>query len=203
MNRAILLPLALLAASAAALPATAFAASDVSTSSFRAADAGDRLGHGGIVATSDDADSGLESGLPVYEHAVMDALGRIGYQVGAEQTGGGQVAEIAVSHSEVQPAEAPHKPVSGSMSTVFSNRGSGIGLGLNIDLSKPKGAIVSTRLSVRIRDRATNEVLWEGRAETTARADREDGLDHGKIADKLAGALFKNFPEAAQVVPAN
>ena len=203
MNRSFLLALALAAAPAAVLlPVAASAASDISSTSFRAADAGDRLGHGGIVATSDEADSGLDSGLPIYERAVMDALGRIGYQVGVEQTGSGQVAEIAVTHSEVQPAEPPHKPVSGTMSTMISNRGSGIGLGLNIDLSKPRGPIVSTRLSVRIRDRASGEVLWEGRAETTARADK-DGLDHGKIADRLVSTLFRGFPEAAQVVPVN
>ncbi|MDE2560791.1 MAG: DUF4136 domain-containing protein [Sphingomonadales bacterium] len=200
MNRALFLPIALLAASA--YSSTALAARDTDVTSFRAADAGDRLGHGGIVATSDPADSGLDSGLPIYERAVMDALGRIGYRVGEEQTAGGQVAEVAVTHAEVQPGDPPHRPVSGTMGTMISNRGSGFGLGLNIDLSKPRGPLVSTRLSVRIRDRATNEVLWEGRAETTARADK-DGLDHGKVADRLVSAMFKGFPGAAQVVSAN
>ncbi|WP_338467125.1 DUF4136 domain-containing protein [Novosphingobium sp. ZN18A2] len=195
MNRAFLLPLALLAAA----PLPAQARSDVTVASFRAADAEGVLGHGGIVASSDPADSGLESRLPVYEHAVMDALGRIGYQVGAEETGRGQVAEITVSHHEVRPPEPPHKPVSGAMSTMFSNRGSGVGLALNIDLSKPKGALVATKLEVRIRDRASGKVLWEGRAET-ATTEKDGDLDHGKIADRLVTALFKGFPEAAQVV---
>lgn len=201
MNRAFFLSLAALAASPLALPSSALAANSTDVASFRAADAGDRLGHGGIVATSDPADSGLDSGLPIYEHAVMDALGRIGYRVGEEQTGGGQIAEIEVTHAEVQPGEPPHRPVSGTMSTMFSNRGSGFGLGLNIDLSKPRGPLVSTRLSVRIRDRASGEVLWEGRAETATRADK-DGLDHGKTADRLVTAMFKGFPQAAQVVNA-
>lgn len=200
MNRSIFPLLAALATVPLALPAAAHAKSNADVATFRAADAGDRLGHGGIVATSDPADSGLDSGLPIYEHAVMDALGRIGYRVGEEQTGTGQVAEIEVTHAEVQPGDPPHRPVTGTMGTMISNRGSGFGLGLNIDLSKPRGPLVSTRLSVRIRDRATGEVLWEGRAETAARPTK-DGLDHGKIADRLVSALFKGFPESAQIVP--
>jgi hypothetical protein len=82
------------------------------------------------------------------------------------------------------------------VSTGISNRGSGFGLALNIDLSKPRPPLISTRLEVRIRDRVTDKVLWEGRAEA---AGRESGsnADSQKIATRLADALFEGFPGRA------
>lgn len=196
----------LLAPGLAAIAAPAFAAPTlpVEVSRLRAADAGTALGHGTIViAAGDPADSGRDSALPVYEAAVADALSRAGYATDGAGPGGGQIAEITLTHDTVQPPEPPHKPVSGAMSTSIGNRGSGFGLALNIDLSKPRGALVSTRLAVRIRDRATNRVLWEGKAETERRETDRDGLDHARVADRLTKALFTGFPGNAQVVAVN
>jgi hypothetical protein len=67
-----------------------------------------------------------------------------------------------------------------------------MGLAVAVDLSKPRGALIATRLEARIRDRATNEVLWEGRADTVT---REGGKwTDGVIANRLAAALFDHFP---------
>ena len=168
----------------------------VDVTAYRAADAGDLLGKGRIVVAAIDG-SEAEWKLPVYEAAVVDELARRGYDT-ANATGAGQVAQVAISHATVVPEEAPHKPVSGAMSTTVSNRGTGFGMALAVDLSKPKKAIVSTRLDVRIRDKATNRVLWEGHAEAQAR-EGDDGLDNGAMASRLASALFAKFPDG-QVV---
>lgn len=172
----------------------------VTVTRLRSATAAGTLGKGPIaIAPGDPADSGMESGLPLYEKAVQDQLARAGYDT--QGASGGQVAEITLRHAEVQPAEPPHKPVSGVASTYVSNRGSGFGLGLNIDLTKPRGPVIGTRLDVRIRDRASGAVLWEGHAETTAR-ETAAGIDNGKTAAKLSEALFAGFPNNATVVAA-
>ena len=183
---------------------------DVET--YRAAAAGDALGEGRIVVAGVDGPEADAPGngetdpespdkLPVYEAAVVDQLVRQGYDT-ATAIDPGQVAQVSVSHQVVVPEEAPHKPVSGEMSTMISNRGSGVGLALALDFTKPKKAIIATRLDVRVRDKASGRVLWEGHAEGQAR-EGEAGLDNGAMAARLAAALFARFPEGRIVDPAN
>lgn len=173
----------------------------IAVTAFRAADADMLLGKGRIVLRRPAAEAGLDSDgkLPVYEAAVIDELAKRGYDT-ATATDPGQTAEITVSHSVASPEEAPHRKVSGEMSTVFGNRGSGFGLGVNVDLRKPARAIVATRLDLRIRDHATGRVLWEGHAEGESR-EGESGLDNAALAGRLAGALLKRFPEGEVVQP--
>jgi len=186
---------------------------DVET--FRAADAGDLLGKGRIVVTDAPppapiphdadhdgpaiADGGADEKLPVYEAAVIDRLAGKGYDV-AHAADPGQLVEVTISKDVVVPEEAPHKPVSGEMSVGVSNRGSGYGLALAVDLSKPRKAIVATRLDVRIRDKATHRVLWEGYAQGQAR-ETGGGDDDTQMAGRLAGALFARFPQGKVVQP--
>ena len=92
------------------------------------------------------------------------------------------------------PQEAPHRPLSGAVQTTVSNRGSGFGLALGLDLSKPRKALLSTRLEARIRDRASQQVLWEGHADMLTREGANKWSDQA-IADKLAAALFAKFPQ--------
>lgn len=168
-------------------------------------DAGSDAGYNGGGDTLPDGrltDNQLSDKLPVYEAAVVDALIAQGYDT-QTATDAGQIAQVAVSHMVVVPAEVRHNPVSGEVSTMISNRGSGVALGLGVDLSKPAGAVVSTRMDVRIRDRASGKVLWEGHAEGMARergSGGEDGIDDGGMAARLARALFARFPEGAVVV---
>lgn len=176
----------------------------ISVDAWRAADAGDALGKGRIVISAADG-AEEEWKLPVYEAAVVDELARRGYDT-ATAADPGQIAQVGVSHQTVVPEEAPHKPVSGEVSTTVSNRGTGFGMALALDLTKPKKAIVATRLDVRIRDKASGRVLWEGHAEGQSR-EGEAGLDNGAVAARLAAALFAKFPEgqivAAQALQAN
>jgi len=184
---------------------------DVET--FRAADAADLLGKGRIVvtdapppanATADDDDAnqplaGPDEKLPVYEAAVIDQLAGKGYDV-AHVSDPGQLVEVAISRDIVVPEEAPHKPVSGEVSVGVSNRGTSYGMALAVDLSKPRKAITATRLDVRIRDKATRRVLWEGHAQGQARV-TDGGDDDTRMAGRLAGALFARFPQGKIVQP--
>lgn len=151
------------------------------------------LAHGPItVASQGDAFADPQSSAP-FEAAVVDQLLHAGYQTAVPSDTGGQVVELRVLTSEARPKEAPRKPVSGAMSVGVSNRGTMTGLALNVDLTKPKGAIIATRLEARIRDRASNKLLWEGRAEIlTRQGDTRWGQQ--AIAGKLAETLFDGFP---------
>ena len=128
-----------------------------------------------------------------FEAAVEDRLVHSGYDAATISPSGGQIAEVRVVRIEAQPPEAPHKPVSGEVSVGVSNRGTMFGVGIAVDGSKPRGAIISTRLETRIRDRASGQVLWEGRAELLTREGDKRWTDQA-IADKLAAGLFDGFP---------
>lgn len=71
--------------------------------------------------------------------------------------------------------------------------GSGVGLGIGIDLSGPPPEQLETTLSVTLRDKASGQALWEGRAVQTVKAKSKDA-DPTRAADKLARALFTGFP---------
>ncbi|MFM9935625.1 MAG: DUF4136 domain-containing protein [Novosphingobium sp.] len=175
----------------------------IDVTAYRAADAEALLGKGRIVVSGQVHEEGRDEmggdKLPVYEAAVIDELTRRGYDT-ATALDPGQIAEIGVTHSVAVPEEAPHKKVSGEMSTTISNRGSGFGLGLAIDLRKPAKAIVATRLDLRIRDKTSGRILWEGHAEGEAR-ESDGGIDNGAMAVRLASALLKKFPEGEVVQP--
>ena len=184
---------------------TAQPSKKVDVTAYRAADADALLGKGRIVVSraaqepDGEAVDDTDGKLPVYEAAVIDELARRGYDT-ATANDPGQIAEIGVRHSVAVPEEAPHKKVSGTMSSTISNRGSGFGMALAIDLTKPAKAIVATRLDLRIRDKASGRVLWEGHAEGEAR-ESDGGLDNGAMAARLASALLKKFPEGEVVQP--
>ncbi len=174
-------------------------ASRVEVEAFRATDSGALLGKGPITVA---AAPGVEAEwkLPVYEAAVVDQLAKLGYDTAVSGAAGGQIAQIGISHQVVVPEEPKRKPVSGEMAVGVSNRGSYSALGLNIDLTKPRKAIVATRLDVRIRDKASDRVLWEGHAIAQTRED-DEGLDNGAVAARLASALFDRFESATEIAP--
>jgi hypothetical protein len=150
------------------------------------------LGHGTIAVAAQDGGPADEGEQATYEAAVIDQLAGAGYDT-ATPGAGGQVVELTIRHAEAEPAEAPRKPVSGEMEVGVSNHGSYQALGLNIDLSKPRKALLATRLEARIRDRASGAVLWEGRADIATREGDSKWTDQA-IAARLAEALFAGFP---------
>ena len=147
--------------------------------------------------TGEPTGSGVESReLAVYEAATIDQLAQLGYRTDRPASEAGQVTELHVTHDEVAPQEVK-KPVSGAATVGVSNRGSMMGLAMAVDLSKPRGALIATRLEARIRDKATGAVLWEGRADVVTRQG-SDTWTEGVIANRLAAALFDGFPKSGE-----
>ena len=162
---------------------------------FRAAgDEALALAHGPIAVVAMPGEEGADQRLgATFEAAVEDRLVHSGYAAAVAAEAGGQLAEVRVVRSEAEPAEQKHKPVSGEMTMGVSNHGSMMGLAIQVDASKPRAALIGTRLETRIRDRASGRVLWEGRAEMYTRAGDERWGDQA-IAAKLAQVLFGGFP---------
>lgn len=130
-----------------------------------------------------------------FEAAVVDQLAKAGYETAVPDPAGGQVAEVRMVRDVVKPAEAPRSPVSGETTIGVGNRGSFGGVAINVDLTKPAKALLSTRLMVRIVDRASGKALWEGRADIITREGDARWTDQA-IATRLAAALFEDFPSA-------
>ena len=152
------------------------------------------LGKGTItVAAAPLGENAEERELSTYESAVTDRLAQVGYQTATTVDAATQLAEVRVTHATVVPEEAPHEAVSGEMEVGVSNRGSGVAMAINIDLTKPLKALISTRLDARIRDKASGKVLWEGRADIITREGSTRWNDNA-IATRLAKALFDGFP---------
>ena len=151
------------------------------------------LGHGTIVlAPGPDSMGGTD--IAAFEPALVDQLTRAGYRTDAPPAAVGQIVEYVVRHDVIAPPEPRHGPVGGGVSVGVGSHGwSGVGVGIGIDLSKPRGPLIATRLEARIRDSATKELLWQGRAEVITR----DGDKHWTppaTAARLWAALFKGFP---------
>lgn len=154
---------------------------------------------GAISVTGAPTGSGVESReLATYEAAVADQLAQLGYRTDTPAAATTQVTELHIGHDVVAPAEEKRNPVSGEMSVGVSNRGSMVGMAVNVDMTKPRGALIATRLEVRIRDKASGAVLWEGRADITTR-EGDEKWSNGMIASKLAAALFDHFPGTSGV----
>lgn len=171
-------------------------------------DAAQALGHG-VATVSSEAPAGADVDRPfdrrgqqTFEAAVVDRLASVGYDTATRADTAGpttsvQAVELRITRDQVRPEEEKRNPVSGEMMVGTSNRGSMMGMAVNVDLTKPKKALVSTRLEARIRDRATNAVLWEGRADMVTR-DGDDRWTDTAIAERLAGALFDGFPRSGE-----
>lgn len=157
------------------------------------------LGHGAVSVRSDSGEGQWVPGpqRAAYEAAIVDALVGAGYDTQRKEDGG-QVAELKISRQVLTPAEEKRNPVSGTAAVGVSNRGSAYGLALNVDLTKPRSALVGTRLDTRIVDKASGKVLWEGYATIATREGDDDWPDY-RIAGKLAEALFDGFPKADPV----
>jgi hypothetical protein len=148
-----------------------------------------RLGRGTLTVepAPDMAGDSLE--WRAYAAAVGRQLTLAGY---SERPAGDQVALVTLRR-EVQQPLRQRGPVSVGLGGATGSYGSGVGLGIGIDLSGPPPDLVETELAVTIRDRASGQSLWEGRARFVASA--KSPLAQSPLgAAKMAEALFKGFP---------
>ncbi len=126
-----------------------------------------------------------------YRNAVMRQLILLGYSEAASGSGA-QIAQVKLTRTTIQPG-ASSGPVSVGVGGSTGTYGTGGGIGIGINLSpKPKAQVV-TVLAVSIRDRASDQVQWEGRASFTV-GTASPLAATSLAAPKLSEALFLNFP---------
>lgn len=173
---------------AVALSACATPIGPVEVTRFHQPAASGLLGRGTIAI---EAAPGMDPNsleLQSYERAVARELVRIGY---AEVGTGNQVALVRVKRTSFRPERG--SPVSVGIGGSTGSYGSGVGLGVGIDLSGPPPEQITTELGVMIKERVSGETIWEGRASFTVRADAP--LAQSQLgAAKMAEALFSDFP---------
>ncbi len=155
-----------------------------------------QLGKGKIAIVAAPGTTADASDEAAYEAALIDQLVKAGYDTASPDPAGGQVVELRIVRDTLVPAEQKRKPVSGEASIGVSNYGTSYGLAVGVDLTKPKKALLSTRLEARIKDRASGATLWEGHAVIDTR-DGDDRWNEQAIATRLAAALFDGFPTGA------
>jgi hypothetical protein len=151
-----------------------------------------RLGTGPIAVV---AAPGMNTGsieLKTFEEAVARELQRAGYADTAGGSAAPQVAEVRLDRRTWQP-ERSRSPVSVGLGGSTGSYGSGVGMGLGIDLSGRPPRQTETLLGLVIRDRASGTVLWEGRASFTVRADSPLATTPLGAA-QMAAALLGGFP---------
>ena len=139
--------------------------------------------------TADTAGTSLERAA--YDAAVARELARLGFPTGDAVSR--YIFSTEVSR-DTRTALAKRSPVTIGIGGGTGGYGGGVGLGASFGLGGNRsGQTVITRLSVQLRDRAAKSVVWEGRAETEGSPSSSAGQP-GLAADKLAAALFKDFP---------
>ncbi len=133
------------------------------------------------------ADGGLEA--QIYRDAVGAELARAGFTNGA----GDPRYVFSIEYSRDNRPSQKRKP---SFSIGLGGGGGGgyyggssVGGGVGIGFGGGRREAVFTRLSVQLRERGGSTV-WEGRAET----EDKTGTGQREIAQRLAYALFRDFP---------
>lgn len=122
------------------------------------------------------------------QDAVGRALSRIGF--GPADPANAQYTYTADVTRETRAPTRRRSPITIGIGGGTGGYGGGVGLGGSFGLGgRRTSPAVITRLSVQLRDRITQAVVWEGRATTTDERDQPVAT-----VDRLADALFKDFP---------
>ena len=129
--------------------------------------------------------------LSPYTAAVAQELQQLGYSESA-RTNARQIAEVRLERYQIGRG-GNRSPVSVGVGGSTGSYGSGVGLGLGISLGGGQRDRIGTQLSVTIRDAATGQSLWEGRADFQA-SDNSSLASGPANAQTVAAALFEGFP---------
>lgn len=150
-----------------------------------------RLGSGTISVRPAPGAPGDTLEFAPYQQAVAAQLETLGYRVISDGVAA-QVAEVRVGR-ELRTAAGRRGPVSVGVGGSTGSYGSGVGLGVGLDLTGAPKPVTDTLLGVIIRDNGTGQALWEGRASFGASSD-SPYAQRQAAATRLATALFNGFP---------
>jgi hypothetical protein len=174
----------LLLASLLALGACATPSPPVEVTRFHLGQVNER----GTVAIEPEPGARRGPEFDYYANAVASELGRLGF---AQVDGVGQSLYVAVVDVRTAARErVGGSPVSVGIGGSTGGWRSGVGGGISFGLGGNRGGLwVGAELSVQLKRRSDQTVVWEGRARGEA-PERESAA----LAGRLANALFRDFP---------
>lgn len=132
-----------------------------------------------------------------YEAAVTRELNRLGFAT-ADSPTARYIVAVDIQR-DARDNGSRRSPVSiglggGVGGGGYRGGGVGVGGGISFPIGKRRSSeTVFTRISVRITERVNGTTVWEGRADTQATSSAP-ASQPGLAADKLASALFRDFP---------
>jgi hypothetical protein len=126
-----------------------------------------------------------------YAAAVSRELARIGFPTADNIATSLFVATVDVARGERAGMTQRRSPVSIGIGGGTGGFGGGIGFG--IGGGRGGGDVIVTQLSVQLKRRSDQSIVWEGRAQTEA-SENAPAAQPGIAAAKLAEALFQGFP---------
>lgn len=140
--------------------------------------------------------SGIDSASPEYQlylDAVAAELARLGYAPAANGDANGYVAAVGFTRAS-RGSFRDRPPVSiGLGGGSYGGGGIGLGGGLSFGIGGKRREVIASELTVQLRRRSDNTVVWEGRALTDS-VSGKPGSDPRDSAERLARALFRDFP---------
>ncbi|MGB5778590.1 DUF4136 domain-containing protein [Allopontixanthobacter sediminis] len=144
-----------------------------------------------FIETAPDMDLGALEVAP-YKEAVARELAELGYRETSREQAA-QIAQVSLERfvSEPQPKDGP---VSVGVGGSTGSYGSGLGLGIGINLGGNKpDQMVGTQMAVSIREAASGNALWEGRANFSVGTESPLAAAEANAA-AVADAMFREFP---------
>lgn len=127
----------------------------------------------------------------LYIGAVSGELSKLGFTPGGGETSP-FIATVSYKHDSHGSVRTPPAVTIGLGGGGYSGGrrgGVGVGGGVGIPVGGKTVQVVATELTVQIKRRGDNSIVWEGRAIT-----EEAGVQPQATAARLAKALFKGFP---------
>ena len=192
--------LMLVAATGLSLAACAAPIPPVSVTRFHRIDAAVTMPPGlyAIETAPGDGSTLLPPGGAYFSAAVGRQLDLLGHRPMAGTAGAVPDYRVVIHVDRIErEGQARGSGVNVGVGGATGSYGSGVGVGVGLDLTRlfasGDGAMVATRMTVRIFAAGQDVALWEGRAETVAPRSAP-AAEPGLAADKLARALFSGFP---------
>lgn len=131
--------------------------------------------------------------LAPYKAAVAQELAQLGYGEASSEDAA-LVAQVRLERYRIGIDGSRRGPVSVGVGGSTGSYGSGLGLGIGFNLGGGGSSErLGTELGVMLRDKASGQTVWEGRARFTV-SPKSELADPARNAQVIADALFSEFP---------
>ncbi|HTG38400.1 DUF4136 domain-containing protein [Sphingomonas sp.] len=124
--------------------------------------------------------------------AVAAELSRIGFTRVPDGAGSLYLLEVTMDRQQVGTTRVGPQ-IGLGLGGVSGGRGGGVGGGLSTQLGGSTRALIGNEMTVKLRRRTDQTVVWEGNARTAGTAPADVGAAQAQ-AGRLANALFRDFP---------